>query len=250
MSASERSPYLDYHGSYRFAQFGGDGANVDLIGGAGAIIARRAYGQADFSRPRKNRAFRPGVKSTIQITWQNAHVAPCYERADSRFELLGLTGSRARSFGENDQNISGIGEQFGANGKTLSHLRLTRKRQGVDYDGCNPDARHALKKIISRGGRKRAMQFAQRQCRQQAERVEMTAVIGDDDEGSVAAEVFVADNFEAMISAQPGANDQCRKRAHSINEHVGLARKSAKPLNQRLIEIARGIVTPPLHRSP
>ena len=94
------------------------------------------------------------------------------------------------------------------------------------------------------------MQSAQRQRSQQAERVQVTAVIGDDDEGGVATEVLVADDFEAMISAQPGADDQRRKRAHSVNEHVRLARKSAEPLKQGLIEIARGIVTPPLHRSP
>ena len=93
------------------------------------------------------------------------------------------------------------------------------------------------------------MQFSQWQRRQQAKRVEMTAVICHDHERPIGAEIFVTDNFEAVINPQQSANDQCSERAQSIDEHVGFARELAEPLERRSLDIIRRIVTPPFHRS-
>jgi len=46
------------------------------------------------------------------------------------------------------------------------------------------------------------MQFSQRQRRQQAERVQMAAMVRHDYEGTISAEIFVTDDFETMINTQ------------------------------------------------
>jgi hypothetical protein len=93
------------------------------------------------------------------------------------------------------------------------------------------------------------MQFAQGQRREKAERVEMTGMICYDDERLVRPKIFMPDNFKPVIDAQPSAYNQCDQGAHSVNQHVGLARKSAQAINQWLIEIAGGIVMPGFHRN-
>ena len=76
----------------------------------------------------------------------------------------------------------------------------------------------------------------------------MTRMICYDDERSVRPKIFMADDFKPVIDAQPSADDQCDQRAHAVNQHVGLTRKTAQTINQRLIDIARGIVIRGFHR--
>src|SRR5204863_6853158 len=97
---------------------------------------------------------------------------------------------------------------------------------------------------------KRAMQFAQGQSREQAERVQMTAMIGHNNKRSICPEMFVTDNFKSVIGTQPPPYEQCGQRTNSVNKHVRLARKSPQPFNQALVEIAGGVVVPFLHRNP
>src|SRR5437867_69687 len=96
---------------------------------------------------------------------------------------------------------------------------------------------------------KSAMQCAQGQRGEKAERVEMAGMICYDNERSIGPKIFMSDNFEPMIDAQASADDHCDQLAHSVNQHVGVARKSAQAINQWLVEIARGIVMPGFHRN-
>jgi hypothetical protein len=79
-------------------------------------------------------------------------------------------------------------------------VHLAREREGVDDDGSDPETGNALEKIIRRGRRKCAMQFSQGQGREQAKRVEMTAMVRDDDKRAISAEILVTNDFEAVIS--------------------------------------------------
>ena len=142
----------------------------------------------------------------------------------------------------------GIVEKFRADGQTPANANSPRKGQCIGNHGGDESARHALKKIIRRSSREGAMQFAQGQRGEKAERVEMTGMICYDDERSVRPKIFMPDNFKPVIDAQPSADDQRDQRAHSVNQHVRFARKSAQTINQWLIEIAGGIVMPGIHR--
>src|SRR5437764_581642 len=73
------------------AQLCCDRADVCLFRGTRDVVARRANNKPDFPWPRETRTLRPGIKSSIEITWKNAHVASRYKRPDPRFEILGLT---------------------------------------------------------------------------------------------------------------------------------------------------------------
>ena len=80
--------------------------------------------------------------------------------------------------------------------------------------------------------RKSAMQFAQGQSCEEADGIEMAAMIGYDDARAISPKIFVTDNFKPVIDAEQGANDQCCESPHAVNENVGLARKSAEAIDQ------------------
>ena len=147
-------------------------------------------------------AFRPGAESAIQITGQNRNVAAGHERADAALEFLKLSGGGASSFRKNDQDVAGIRQELAANREALADVGLARERQGVHHHRRDPGARHALEKIIRRRRRKGAMQSAQRQAREKANRIEMTGMIRHQDERTIAAQMLLADDFEAAIGAQ------------------------------------------------
>src|SRR6266480_7573152 len=119
----------------------------------------------------------PRVKSALQIAGQNRDVSPSDERADSRFEFPGLARFRSRALRKNNQDILGIAEKLRADGKAPANANSPRKGQRVGNHGRNESARHALEKIIRRRSREGAMQFAQGQRREKAERVEMAGMI-------------------------------------------------------------------------
>src|SRR5882724_8322552 len=193
-------------------------------------------------------ALRPRLKSALQIARQNRDVPPRDERANSRFEFAGLARFRSRALRENDQDIFGIAEKLRAEGEAPANANSPRKGQRVGNHGSNESARHALKKIIRSSSRESAMQFAQGQRGQKAERVEMTGMICYDVERSVRPKIFVPDDFKPVIDTQPSADDQSDQSAHAVNQHVRLARKSAQTINQGLIDIAGGIVMRGFHR--
>ena len=53
------------------------------------VVAGRADDKPDFPWPREKSTLRPGIKSSIEITWKNAHIAARYKRPDPGFEILG-----------------------------------------------------------------------------------------------------------------------------------------------------------------
>ena len=150
----------------------------------------------------------PGAESAVQITRENRHVPAGHERANAAFEFLKFAGGGASSFGKNDQDIAGIRQELTANCETLTDVRLARERQRVYNHGRDPGARHALEKIIRCGRRKCAMQSAQRQACEQTDNIEMTRMIGDEHERTVAPQMFLSDDFEAAIGAQERSDDE------------------------------------------
>jgi len=92
------------------------------------------------------------------------------------------------------------------------------------------------------------MQFTQGQSGEKAERIEMTGMICYDDERSIRPKILMPDDFKPVIDAQPSANDQRDQRAHSVHQHVGLARKSPQAIDKWLTDIAGGIVIRGFHR--
>src|SRR5881396_2984665 len=58
---------------------------------------------------------------------------------------------------------------------------------------------------------------ATRQRGKEAERVEMTGMIGHDDKRAICPKIFVPDDLKPVIDAQPAADDQCDQRTHSVN---------------------------------
>src|SRR6266446_888463 len=233
---------------HRAMQFRCDCADVDLVCFARRITARRANNESNFFGTRHMPALRPRPKSALQITGQNRDVPPGNQRANSRLEFPSLARFRSRAFRKNDQDIFGIAEKLRADGEAPANPNSPRKGQRIGNYGSDESARHALKKIIRSSSREGAMQFAQRQRGEKAERVEMTGMICYDDERSVRPKILMPDNFEPVIDAQPSADNQSDQRAHSIHQHVGLPRKSAQAINEWLIEIAGGIVMPGSHR--
>ncbi len=183
-------------------QLGSDRGTRVLVGRHRAIIARRADDQAHFSRPRPAAPLRPGAESAIQITGEHRNIPAGDERTDATFEFLKLAGGRAGSFRKNDQNVAGIRKKLTANRQTLADMCLSREGQCVYDHRRDPGARHALEKIIRRRRRKRSMQPAQRQSREQANRIEMTGMIGDEHKRTIAAQMFLSDDFETAIGAQ------------------------------------------------
>jgi hypothetical protein len=128
-------------------------------------------------------------------------------------------------------------------------MRLAREWERIYYHRRDPGARHTLEKIIGRRGGKRAVQPAQRQPRQQANRVEMAGMIRDQNEGTITPQMLFADDLETAVGAEQSANDQGETGANAIDQHVGLARKIAEPLDNALVEISGGLVLPAFHRS-
>ena len=230
-------------------QFRCDRADLDLVCVARRIIARRANNESNFLWTRQTSALRPRAKSALQKTGKNRDVTPGDEGADSRFELPGLARFRSRAFWKNDQDIFGIVEELRADGEAPAHANSSRKGQRIGNHGSDKSARHALEKIIRSCNRESAMQFAQGQRGEKAERVEMAGMICYDNERSIGPKIFMPDNFEPVIDAQASADDHCDQLAHSVNQHVGIARKSAQAINQWLVEIAGGIVMPGFHRN-
>src|SRR6266436_7727014 len=146
-------------------------------------------------------ALRPRAISALQIAGQNGDVPPGDERADSRFEFPGLARFRSRALRKNDQDIFGIAEKLRADGEAPANANSPRKGQRVGNHGGDESARHALEKIIRRRSRESAMQLAQGQRGEKAERVKMTGMICYDDERSVRPKIFMPDNFEPVIDA-------------------------------------------------
>src|SRR5262249_50233757 len=133
--------------------------------------------------------------------------------------------------------------------QTVPDTHLPGKWQRVHDHGGNPKTRHTLEKIIGSRRWKRAMQFTQRQRREQTKRVQMTAMVRHDNKRAIGPKISVSDNFKAIVDAQQSANDQRYDRSQFIHEHVGLPWKLSEPVERCAFEIARGIVTPLLHRS-
>src|SRR5215472_3628377 len=173
-----------------------------------AIIARRPNNQSNFSRTRKSFAFRPRPKRSIDKARRDRNVASCNKSADSRFEFANFAGRRSCAFRKNNQNRSWISEQFPAKRQALSNTRLSGKRQRVHKYRSGPKPWHALEKIIGGGRRKRAMQFAQRQRREQTKCVDMTTMICNHYERAVCPQILVPDNFEMVVDLQQASNDQ------------------------------------------
>ena len=147
---------------YCIAQLRCDSGDARLVGAAGVKVARASNDQLHFAGARHAMAFRPGAKRAVEITGQHRHIATGDERANARLEFLEPTIARARAFGENDQDVAGFREQITAKRHALPHLRIAREWQRVDDYRCDPGARHALEKVIGRGGWERAMQPAER----------------------------------------------------------------------------------------
>src|SRR5437764_1682969 len=99
----------------------------------------------------------------------------------------------------------------------MTNLRLTGEWKGVHDDRGDPGARHAFEKIIGGGGGKGAMQLAQRQSGEKANRVEMAGVIRDQNERAIVAEVFLSNDFEATIRSEQSANDQRDERTQTVD---------------------------------
>ena len=93
------------------------------------------------------------------------------------------------------------------------------------------------------------MQTAQGQTGQQANGIEMTRMIRDQNEGAIVAQMFFPNDLEAAPGAEQTANDQRHERAQSVNEHVRLPGKIPESLGHRLVEISGGLVLPAFHRS-
>src|SRR4029077_5069979 len=182
-------------------QFCSNRADVDLVCAARAIVMRHTNDQPNLSWSREAPPFRPRPKRSIDKTRHNGDVAPGHERADPAFEFLSLASCRSGSFRKNDQDRSWIRKQLAANRETLSHAHLACKRQGVNDHSSDPETRNALEEVIRSRGRKRATQLLQGQRREQAKCVKMTAMIRDDNERAIGAEIFVTDDFETVISA-------------------------------------------------
>src|SRR5947208_14164326 len=98
-------------------QFRCNCAHVDLVCVARRIVARRTDNESNFFWTRQTAAFRPRVKSTLQIAGQNHDVAPGYQRADSRIEFPGLTCFRSRAFNKEEQYIIGIAKKVQTDGE-------------------------------------------------------------------------------------------------------------------------------------
>src|SRR5439155_22993310 len=139
------------------------------------------------------------AKSALQMAGQDCDVSPSDERADSRFELPGLACFRSRALRENNQNIFGVAEKIRADGETPANANSPCKGQRIRNHGGDESAWHALEKIIRRCSRKSAMQLAQRERGEKAERVEMTGMICHDNERSIRPKIFMPDNFKLVI---------------------------------------------------
>src|SRR5437660_4930996 len=180
---------------HRAMQFRCDCADVDLVCAARRIIARRANNESNFFGTRQTPALRPRAKSALQITGQNRDVPPGNECADSRSEFAGLARFRSRALRKNDQDSFGIAEKFRADGEAPPNANSPLKGQRIGNHGGDESARHALEKIIRRRSRESAMQFAQGQRREKAERVEMTGMICNNDERSVRPKILMPDDL-------------------------------------------------------
>src|SRR5947208_15472930 len=108
-------------------QFRCNCAHVDLVCVARRVVARRTENESNFFWTRQTAAFRPRVKSTLQIAGQNHDVAPGYQRADSRFEFPSLACFRSRAFRKDDQDIFGIAEKFRTDGEAPANANSSRK---------------------------------------------------------------------------------------------------------------------------
>ena len=75
----------------------------------------------------------------------------------------------------------------------------------------------------------------------------MTRVIPDQDERTIARQMFRADDLEPIVDSERDANDERNERAQRVDEHVGLARKLAQSLDRRFAEIAHRRIAPTLH---
>jgi hypothetical protein len=203
-----------------------DGASR-FVGRYRRIVARRADDQPHFARSWNSFPFGPGAESAVKIARQNRNIAPSHERTDSRLEVLDLAGLRSRALGKNDEDVAGVREE------------LT----------TDPRAGHAFEKIISGGRGKGAVQSPQGQTGEQTNGVEMARMIRDKDEGAIIAEMLFPDDLEAAIDAEQSPNDERDERTQSIHEHVGLTGKIPETLGEGLIEVGRGFVLPPFHRS-
>src|SRR5438067_8579004 len=188
-------------------QFRCDRADLDLVCVARRIIARRANNESNLLWMRQTSTLRTRAKSALQRTRKNHDVTPGDTCADSRFELLGLACFRSRAFRKDDQDIFGIVEKLRADGEAPAHANSPRKGQRIDNHGRDETARHALEKIIRSCNRESAMQSAQGQRGEKAKRVEMAGMICYDDERLVGPKIFLSDNFEPVIDAQPSADD-------------------------------------------
>jgi hypothetical protein len=130
-----------------------------------------------------------------------------------------------------------MGEQFPAKREALSNPRLPCKWQRVYEYFSSPKPWNALEKVIRCGSWKCTMQLGQRQRSEQTKRVEMTAMIRDDNKRSVGTKIFVPDNFKMIVDPQQTSNNQRAERSQSVNNHGRLARKLTRMIGWRLIEI-------------
>lgn len=93
------------------------------------------------------------------------------------------------------------------------------------------------------------MQAPKRQRRQQTHGIEMAGMIGHQDKGAVVRQMLRPADFEAMITAEQPANNQGDERAHSINEHVGLAGEIPQPFHHLQVQVGGRRVAPSFHRN-
>jgi hypothetical protein len=230
-------------------KFFGDRRTRTLVWYNPNVIAWFSDNQTNLPRSRPAASLWPGTKSTIQITREDRNVATGYERTNPGFEFLELSSPRTCSFRKNDQNITSLRKKLTANSETLPDMGLAGKRQCINNYRRDPSARHALEKIIRRGRWKCAMQPADWQSCEQADRIEMTGMICNQDKGAITAEIFFPNNLEATISPEESANDQRNYRSQPIDEHIRFTGKIPEPFQQSMISFSTGCVLPFLHRS-
>src|SRR5215831_18556172 len=97
------------------------------------------------------------------------HIRARGQQADTGPKFTDGAGGAACSLGEQDENVSGIGEELSAEFETMARVGLARKWERVDDDGRGSHTRETDKEIVLGGGWESAVQLAQWQGGEETE---------------------------------------------------------------------------------
>jgi hypothetical protein len=181
------------------------------------------------------------------MAWHDRHIGFRDEHAETWFESLHRAVAAAGAFGENNEDAF-LGFQFAAQiGERVWAAVFSPHRHRVQNDRRKDAGRVRLKENVASSDREGALAMTRPKRSDQAQRIEMTAMIRRENKRTLRRQLLAPADLEAMRDGQIGANDRECELMRERLEQAALPAHTSETFGRREAGIVRGFKFPRLH---